>query len=77
MMVLYHLALGLFVVFAAFSLPPFLDTPCALAQAGAAPELIKAAGRWSSDAFERYIRKNPMLMHALILGRSSAFDGPS
>jgi hypothetical protein len=48
----------------------------ALAQAGAAPELIKAAGRWSSDAFERYVRKNPVLMHALILGRSSAFDGP-
>jgi hypothetical protein len=32
-------------------------------------ELIKAAGRWSSDAFERYIRKNPF---ALLVG--TAFD---
>jgi hypothetical protein len=41
----------------------------ALAEEGAAPELIKAAGRWTSDSFERYIRKNPVLLHALILGR--------
>lgn len=47
----------------------------ALALAGASPEIIKATGRWSSDAFERYIRKNPLLIHALILGRPSAFDG--
>jgi len=46
----------------------------ALAQAGASPEIIKAAGRWTSDAFEQYIRKNPFLLHALILGRTSAYD---
>jgi hypothetical protein len=39
----------------------------AMAEAGAVPELIKGAGRWSSTAFERYIRKNPIVLHALIL----------
>ena len=42
----------------------------ALAQAGASAELIRGAGRWSSDAFERYIRKNVVVLHALILGRA-------
>jgi hypothetical protein len=42
----------------------------ALAEAGAPGELIRGAGRWSSDAFERYIRKNVIVLHALILGRS-------
>jgi hypothetical protein len=46
----------------------------AMAEAGAAPELIKGAGRWSSTAFERYIRKNPVVLHALILSRSSHYD---
>jgi hypothetical protein len=46
----------------------------ALAEAGAVPELIKGAGRWSSTAFERYIRKNPVVLHALILSRSSHYD---
>jgi hypothetical protein len=41
-----------------------------LAQAGASVELIRGAGRWSSDAFERYIRKNVVVLHALILGRA-------
>jgi hypothetical protein len=40
----------------------------ALAEAGAPGELIR--GRWSSNAFERYIRKNIIVLHALILGRS-------
>jgi hypothetical protein len=44
----------------------------AMAEGGASPDLIKAAGRWSSNAFERYIRKNPFVLHALILGRTSA-----
>jgi hypothetical protein len=39
-----------------------------LAQAGASVELICGAGRWSSDAFKRYIRKNVVVLHALILG---------
>jgi hypothetical protein len=42
----------------------------ALAQSGATVELIKGAGRWSSNAFERYIRKNVVVLHALILGRA-------
>ena len=42
----------------------------ALAEAGAPGELIRGAGRWSSDAFERYIWKNIIMLHALILGRS-------
>ena len=42
----------------------------ALAEAGAPGELIRGAGRWSSNAFERYIRKNVIVLHALILGRS-------
>jgi hypothetical protein len=42
----------------------------ALAEAGAPGELIRGAGRWSSNAFERYIRKNIIVLHALILGRS-------
>jgi len=42
----------------------------ALAEAGAPGELIRGAGRWSSDAFERYIRKNVIVLHTLILGRS-------
>jgi hypothetical protein len=43
----------------------------AMAMEGASPNIIKAAGRWSSDAFERYIRKNPFVLHALILGKNS------
>jgi hypothetical protein len=45
----------------------------AMAEAGAEPQLIKGAGRWSSSAFERYIRKNPVVLHALILSRSSHY----
>jgi hypothetical protein len=42
----------------------------ALAQAGASVELIRGAGRWSSNTFEQYIRKNVVVLHALILGRA-------
>ena len=38
----------------------------ALASAGLAPELIQAAGRWSSASFERYIRQHPFILHAII-----------
>lgn len=48
----------------------------ALAEAGALPDLIMGAGRWSSDAFRRYIRKNPVLMYALIGHHSSALNVP-
>lgn len=30
---------------------------------------IQALGRWSSEAFKIYIRKNPVLLHALLHGR--------
>ena len=35
-----------------------------LAEAGASLATIQAVGRWSSDAFRIYIRKNPILIHA-------------
>ena len=42
----------------------------ALTEAGTSGELIWGTGHWSSDAFERYIRKNVIVLHALILSRS-------
>jgi hypothetical protein len=41
-----------------------------LAEAGTPPAIIQAAGRWSSDTFNCYIRKNPFLFEALLTGRS-------
>ena len=46
----------------------------ALAEAGVAPALIQAAGRWSSDTFNRYIRKNVFLFEALLIGRPSSLQ---
>ena len=40
-----------------------------LAEAGADLATIQAAGRWASKAFTIYIRKNPVLLHAVIFGR--------
>jgi hypothetical protein len=40
-----------------------------MAEARAIPELIKSVDRWSSTAFKQYIRKNPVLLHTLILLR--------
>ena len=40
-----------------------------LAEAGADLATIQAVGRWSSDAFRIYIRKNPVLIHAVLFGR--------
>jgi len=37
-----------------------------LATQGALPSTIQAAGRWSSNAFQIYIRKNPFLLHAIL-----------
>ncbi|KAF8576428.1 hypothetical protein K439DRAFT_1367303 [Ramaria rubella] len=39
------------------------------ALAGVPNDCIQATGRWSSDAFEAYIHKNPILLQALIWGR--------
>ena len=40
-----------------------------LAETGADLATIQAIGRWSSDAFRIYIRKNPVVIHAILLGR--------
>jgi hypothetical protein len=37
-----------------------------LAETGTPPSLIQATGRWASDAFMVYIRKNPTLIQALL-----------
>ena len=39
--------------------------------------LIKGPGQWGSTAFERYIWKNPLVLHALILSRSLHYDSTS
>ena len=38
------------------------------ADAGADPTTIQAVGCWSSDTFQIYIRKNPVLIHAFLFG---------
>lgn len=40
-----------------------------MAENGYAPSLIQAAGRWASTAFQLYIRKNPVLIQALLFAR--------
>lgn len=42
-----------------------------LAEHNIPSHLIQSAGRWSSDSFQRYIRKHPALMQALILSTAS------
>jgi hypothetical protein len=43
----------------------------ALAQAGVAPNIIQATGRWASDTFQVYIRQHPVLLAALLYGQPS------
>jgi hypothetical protein len=43
-----------------------------LADLGISPHIIQAAGRWSSEAFRIYIRKNPFLLHNLIFAQTPA-----
>jgi hypothetical protein len=40
-----------------------------LAERGVAPHIIQATGRWSSDAFQLYIRKHPVLLQGMLFGR--------
>lgn len=40
----------------------------ALAEAGLPPHIIQAIGRWSTEAFQIYIRKHPVLLAALLFG---------
>ena len=47
-----------------------------LAINGVPPPLIQAAGRWSSEAFRAYTRKNPFFLHALLFGGRAAHDHP-
>ena len=42
----------------------------ALAENGIPPSLIQAMGRWSSDTFRIYVRKNPVLIQAMIHSKS-------
>jgi hypothetical protein len=44
-----------------------------LAELGAQPHVIQATGRWASNTFQIYIRKNPVLLQSMIYGRP-AFD---
>ena len=46
-----------------------------LAERGVAPNLIQALGRWTSETFNRYVRKSPFLFEALLIGRSSLQSG--
>jgi hypothetical protein len=42
----------------------------ALAEHGVPPSLIQACGRWASDAFLIYIRKNPTLLQAFLFAHA-------
>jgi hypothetical protein len=44
----------------------------ALAIAGMTPDLIQAAGRWSSDEFKKYVRQHAFLLNALFHGSAHA-----
>lgn len=43
---------------------------------GWSDDRIQALGCWTSAAFKRYIRKNPVLLNALIHGRNLALPQP-
>ena len=45
------------------------DGATSLAEAGVAPDVIQAAGRWSSDTWCIYVCKHPLVLHALMHGR--------
>jgi hypothetical protein len=48
-----------------------------LAENGAAPSIIQAMGRWAGNSFQIYIRKNPVLIQALLFARNrTAGMGP-
>jgi hypothetical protein len=48
----------------------------ALALANVPTDRIRLAGRWSSDTFQIYIRKNPILLNAVISGGAAFDQGP-
>ena len=47
-----------------------------MAEEGAAPLTIQSAGRWSSDAFKIYIRKNPAVLHGMMFSQNRGQHGP-
>nr|VWP00839.1 Cysteine protease [Ganoderma boninense] len=49
----------------------------ALAVAGVPASSIQAIGRWSSDAWQLYIRKHPVLVHASMLAEQLTHTPPS
>jgi len=42
-----------------------------LAENGVPPSIIQAIGRWASNAFKIYIRKNPVLIQVLLFGQTA------
>lgn len=47
-----------------------------LAENGVSPSIIQAIGRWASGAFLIYIRKNPVLIQALLYARTTRQTRP-
>lgn len=47
-----------------------------LAAAGVPPDRIQAIGRWRSSAWQRYVRKNPALLQALLFHGRSIHNPP-
>ena len=45
-----------------------------LAAADVPPAKIQAIGRWKSDTFERYIRRHPTLLQAVLFHGRSIHD---
>ena len=45
-----------------------------LAESSTPPSLIQAIGRWSSESFRIYVRKNPVLIQALLHTCTNLFD---
>ena len=41
-----------------------------LAENGVPPSIIQAIGRWASDTFKIYVRKNPVMIQALLFGQT-------
>jgi len=39
-----------------------------LAEAGVPPKVIQAIGQWALNTFQIYIRKNPVLLPAMLFG---------
>ena len=47
-----------------------LPVPTTLAEMGSPPSLIlEAIGRWTSESFRIYVRKNPVIIQAMLFAR--------